>query len=150
MKLVRDGNLNSARWAEFATDVWGDWELLAEALEIDYSGWATFTAKEVGKPRWVYVSWNYGSCSGCDSWEDLPAEEVSEAMLASAAKFVSLETFRAFLKRIVDGGSVDGGGPASEYRGSREVAAQTLALLGGKGCLQTPPETDNHERGHSS
>lgn len=42
----------------------------------DYSGWGCLLARR--GTEWGVLSWSYGSCSGCDSYEDLGDEDRRE------------------------------------------------------------------------
>jgi hypothetical protein len=42
----------------------------------DWAGWGCLLARR--GDEWGVLSWSYGSCSGCDSYEDLDAEHRRE------------------------------------------------------------------------
>lgn len=41
----------------------------------DYQGWGALLATD-SKGRWATLAWSYGTCSYCDSYEDLSDEEL--------------------------------------------------------------------------
>lgn len=69
---------SKARWAEYAAPLFDGWDILAEDTEVDYQGHAALLATKDGAYRFIH--WEYGSCSGCDGWEDLPEERIREDM----------------------------------------------------------------------
>lgn len=79
MVQVSESKAYGGRWSEYVLDGWQDAEVLYEAGEADYQGSAEVLA--VQRTSWdgdkyIYASWSWGSCSGCDGWEDLPDAQV--------------------------------------------------------------------------
>lgn len=84
------------RWeseAEEALSVHG-FDVVVERAGIDdYQGWGVILASS--KQEFAVLSWSYGSCSGCDSYEDLPHEQVVEELAELIEKFASEDEARA-------------------------------------------------------
>lgn len=89
---------SQCRWSEFAERLIGDWEILWERAEVDYQGFAEVLAAKDG--RFCYLEWSYGSCSGCDQWEDMPEEQAFADFKTGAMFFDSADAFRAWLKML--------------------------------------------------
>jgi hypothetical protein len=64
---------SACRWNEYCEELIGSWLILWEDAEADWQGSARVLAFNNGQFR--YVSWSYGSCSGCDIFEDMNEEE---------------------------------------------------------------------------
>ena len=56
------------RWAEAAEPLFEGYHIMWEDSEDDYQGHAAVLGKMGDSYR--YLEWYYGSCSGCDPWED--------------------------------------------------------------------------------
>lgn len=67
------------------------WTVVDSDGTDDYQGWGTLLLRktvcpdDLGQPteRWATLAWSYGSCSGCDRYEDMgvcggPAERCAE------------------------------------------------------------------------
>lgn len=52
-------------------------EIVERAGVDDYQGWGAFLLRRGGS--WGVLSWSYGSCSGCDNYEDLGTQELRDA-----------------------------------------------------------------------
>lgn len=78
---------NGCRYGENAGNIWGDWEVLWESSEADYSGSADFVAYKDG--LFVLYDWSYGYCSGCDEWESLGLgdDEIEAEMRHEAVEY---------------------------------------------------------------
>lgn len=59
---------SQCRYGSNAQGIWGGWDILWEDSEADYQGHAAILATFKGK--YCFYEWTYGSCSGCDTWED--------------------------------------------------------------------------------
>jgi hypothetical protein len=64
----QDTVASRCRYGENAGRIWGDWEIIWEESMDDYQGYAKFLAKK--DKKYCFYEWSYGSCSGCDAWED--------------------------------------------------------------------------------
>jgi len=89
---------SQCRWSEYAEKNWADWNFIWEDSEADYQGHASFLATKDGK--FVYVSWNYGSCSGCDSWEDMEEEVREQEFKDTATYFDDVHELKAFVDTV--------------------------------------------------
>ncbi len=89
---------SECRWSEFAERLIGDWDVLWEHAEVDYQGFAELLAAKDG--RFCYLQWSYGSCSGCDQWEDMPEEQAFDDFKTGAMFFESADSVREWLKML--------------------------------------------------
>jgi hypothetical protein len=85
------------RYGGHAEEIWGDWQVLWEYSIADYQGSARFLAAKNG--RFAYYEWNYGSCSGCDSWEAAGTSDadICEEMKRDALWFTNRAEVDAWL-----------------------------------------------------
>lgn len=90
----------SCRYGDVAEKVWEDWDVLCELSEADYQGFASFIATK--EKRYVFYEWHYGSCSGCDEWEDrgLSDEQIAAEMRRDAIEFTDAEKLVKWLKSL--------------------------------------------------
>lgn len=65
---------SKCRWNEYTEEMFYNWDIVWEASVNDYQGSVEFLALKDGK--FAYMVYNYGSCSGCDSWEGEPEEQI--------------------------------------------------------------------------
>lgn len=72
---------NSCRWEELVEKVLRPIEVLFYAGEADYQGSAAVLVRRADGMIVAY-EWSWGSCSGCDPWED----ELEENVLAKSAR----------------------------------------------------------------
>ncbi|MFN7132244.1 MAG: hypothetical protein ACK4N5_09180, partial [Myxococcales bacterium] len=88
------------RYGSAAARVFGHMEVLWEQSEDDYQGSARVLAKDGEK--YVDFGWSYGSCSGCDDWEnrELTEEQVAEEMRQAAGVYESKEHLAGLLKML--------------------------------------------------
>ena len=84
----------SCRYGDVAEGIWGDWDLVWERSDDDYQGDARFLAYKDG--TFTYYEWDYGSCSGCDTWEAacMSDAQVAEEMQRDAVTFDTPEAVR--------------------------------------------------------
>lgn len=82
---------SKCRWSEYAEELFYDWDVFAEDSSDDYQGHATIIAFKEGK--FAYLYWSYGSCSGCDGYEDMTDEERRAEFKNMAEIFDSHESF---------------------------------------------------------
>ncbi len=82
-----ESEANKCRWSEYAKPYFrdGDWDIIMDASESDYQGTVEILAYGSsswrGPKRFKYLEYSYGSCSGCDAWEDEDPEVVTAEML---------------------------------------------------------------------
>lgn len=98
------------RYGEVASTIWSDWNVLWEDSESDYHGHASFLAEKDGE--FCFYEWDYGSCSGCDTWESLEwtDEQVAEEMRRTALWMKSEVELKRWLEML------EGNVPNSSYR----------------------------------
>lgn len=89
---------SECRYGEVAEQIWGEAEIIWENSEADYQGHAAILAL-TADGRWWFYEWWYGSCSGCDSWEDagLTDDQIQAEMENTAAVFQDIEVLKRFL-----------------------------------------------------
>jgi hypothetical protein len=96
---------SKARWSEFAEANWGNWDFIWEECRLDYQGDVAFIATKDGK--YVYCSWYYGSCSGCDPWEDMSTEKAKADFDNHAIYFDNMEQLVIWGATVNYGNSFD-------------------------------------------
>lgn len=91
---------SQCRYGDNAKEVFGSWEILWEDSENDYQGHATILGKKGG--AYVFYEWHYGSCSGCDTWEDagLSHEAIEKEMRDTAMWFDSKKELKEWLDKL--------------------------------------------------
>ena len=95
--------LGNCRYSECAFSLLAGHEILAFEGESDYQGSASVLARRTGAVEgfyeYIYVAWSWGSCSGCDQWEDqnLSADQIIEEMRKTAGFFETLAQVVAFI-----------------------------------------------------
>lgn len=90
------GPMVGGRWHETVAAALPDGEVLFSSGNEDYSGQVAIVAK-LDDGDWLFYAWSYGSCSGCDPWEDEPIENVKED-IRLGAKVMSPQEFYVFLE----------------------------------------------------
>jgi hypothetical protein len=72
-------------------------KVLDLSYESDFSGFVDLSVLLKDGRVWSY-QYYYGSCSGCDDWEDrkLTSEEIVDEMERESTFFDSIEQYRAF------------------------------------------------------
>jgi len=111
MGLVRDGALAQCCWAEYALELWGDWDLLEETIDNDHSGSVDFVAAkrfDDGSVRFLRGDWGWGSCPGCDGWDGALPDEIREEMKRCGAEFSGIEAFERYCTECVAGAGAFG------------------------------------------
>ncbi len=73
--------LPGARWEDEAVvaAIINGWEVVDASGESDYQGWGSLLLTD-GGGGWATLHWSYGSCSGCDGYEDMPTDDVVNAL----------------------------------------------------------------------
>jgi hypothetical protein len=70
----RETITSQCRWSEYAEELIGNDYILWEDASNDYQGHAKILS--YNNNQFSYIEWSYGSCSGCDSYEGLPDEDI--------------------------------------------------------------------------
>jgi len=87
------GRMIEARWAHVVRDTLPDGEVLYSIGTDDYQGHVAIVAK-LDDGRWLHYGWSYGSCSGCDAWE----EDWNRYNATDAEQFEGQESVRAEIR----------------------------------------------------
>ena len=90
---------SQCRYGDVAERIFGEAEILWEHSEADYSGNANLFAK-MPDGQFCHYEWTYGSCLGCDEWEDrgLDDDAIEAEMRKTAAWLKDLETAKRYLR----------------------------------------------------
>lgn len=64
-----------ARWSELVDVVWPGVQIIWADGSYDYQGDATILGK-LPSGDFLLAEWTYGSCSGCDGYEDLGGDDL--------------------------------------------------------------------------
>ncbi len=78
---VTNPKLPGARWEDeaVAAAIINGWEIVEANGLSDYQGWGRLLLTDGGH-QWATLGWSYGSCSGCDSYEDMDTAAVVESL----------------------------------------------------------------------
>jgi hypothetical protein len=87
------------RWAEYIEPHFRDWAIIWEDSCDDYQGSVAILGFRSGQFR--YCEYSYGSCSGCDEFDNLGNMARAEEFQRLCTTFTP-ETFIAFLKSVRD------------------------------------------------
>lgn len=94
-KTLSQAEALKVRWGNVVGPIFGairDYDepkVIFEASQDDYQGWARILA-DLGAwrgKRFAYYAWTYGSCSGCDSWEDADPKARAEEIIRGIQTF---------------------------------------------------------------
>ena len=94
------GKMITGRWCDLVADALPDGEVLFSTGTDDYQGSVAIVAR-LDDGRWLQYDWSYGSCSVCDSWEDLPESEVKVEIGEAAAILPAVE-FARYLANVLE------------------------------------------------
>lgn len=86
------------RYGEVAERLFGEGDVIWEHSYADYQGYANVLVK-LPNGMFAHYEWWYGSCSGCDDWENrnLSDDEVLKEMREETAWFNDVPTLRRYL-----------------------------------------------------
>ena len=115
----------NCRWSELFEELIGDWLVIWEEAEADYQGNARLLAYK--DSRFCYAEWSWGSCSGCDPWEDLPREDALKEAHRDVMFFDDAPAMWGWIGMLLETG---------DRKGSELMAAvATLAAVQGNPAL---------------
>jgi hypothetical protein len=97
-KSFEGSTASQCRWSEYAAELIGDWDLIYDGSSADYQGTVEVLAYKEG--RFAYLTYSYGSCSGCDGWEDLGEDKVREDFANLIEYFEDVHELKAFTERV--------------------------------------------------
>lgn len=100
---VKDHPQVTGRWLEYNIALIEDWEVLWADGQDDYQGSCSFVAwvDQSWNPQFVMVDWSWGSCSGCDGYEDMAEKERILAFMNQRSYF-NETSLAAWLKNYED------------------------------------------------
>lgn len=93
--------------ADVMRSIWPQATVVAAYIQDDYQGTEAFAYEFPDGSVAILTDW-FGSCSGCDSWEDAPDEEARRmvtALVTSARLFPSLTEAAEWCKTAGDDAS---------------------------------------------
>ncbi len=93
------------RWSEYTEELFGDWDIIWEESEADYQGKVNLLAHKEGK--FAYFSYEYGSCGGCDPWEDMPEEKIRAYFAKMIEHFEDVQALQKFADKVHYGKSFE-------------------------------------------
>lgn len=98
MKKFEDSEVNYCRWSEYVREHLGEWMVLWDNSYADYQGTAEILATHEG--RFAYVKYSYGSCSGCDGWEDMDEESRAADFANMIEYFDDVHALKQFADQV--------------------------------------------------
>jgi hypothetical protein len=93
-----DSVASQCRWSEYTAELFETWSIIWDASCSDYQGTVRFLAYKDG--RFAYVTYDYGSCSGCDQWEDMSATTVREDLFNMVEWFNDVHELQTFVDQV--------------------------------------------------
>ena len=106
MKSWDESESIGARWSEVPMELWPDWNVAWERCSLDYQGFANVLLNR--ENEFVYVTWSYGSCGGCDGWEDMDEEKRKADFKQMAEHFKSYDELIKWVELIKDKDDYEG------------------------------------------
>lgn len=92
---------SKCRWSEYAEELIGGWAILWENSDADWQGCGRVLAFKQGQLR--YLEWYYGSCSGCDAYEDMKEEDIRKEFQNNVMMhFKDVDTFCNWMKMLAE------------------------------------------------
>lgn len=98
------GECVNGRWSYLVKEALPDGEIVSSVGTCDYQGSVAIVAR-LDDGRWLHYAWSYGSCSGCDHWENITEGEAKQEIISGAA----ILDREAFLRYIVSAADSDAG-----------------------------------------
>jgi hypothetical protein len=84
-------------------ELFKDWTVLLDQSVSDYQGNVTvlFRERDHWASKFCYVDFYYGSCSGCDEWEDrqLTSEQIKEEITKNSLWFSNRGEIMRYIER---------------------------------------------------
>jgi len=123
---------SQCRYGDVAARIFGEAEIIWEHSEKDYQGFAKLLAR-MPDGRFAHYEWEYGSCGGCDDWEnrELSDDSIESEMRGHVAWLPDVETARRYLH-------LDGDLALSDKEVDDDLAAMRTAF--GKWCCENKIE----------
>ena len=121
---------SKCRYGYLAARLFGDAEIIWEDSEDDYQGHADVLAA-LPDGRFAHYSWTYGSCSGCDEWEDrgLDDDQIEQEMRNATAFLTDRSTVKRYLK--LEGEFADARVPSANGPTNGSVPGMLYMAFGG-------------------
>lgn len=92
---------SKARYGDVAERIFGNAEILWEESTNDYQGNCNVLAK-LPDGKIAHYAWDYGSCSGCDSWEKsgMSDDDIEAEMRRTMATFSDEWAAHSYLRNL--------------------------------------------------
>lgn len=120
------------RYGDVAGRIFDGADVIFERSEDDYQGYANVFAR-LRDGRFCHYEWTYGSCSGCDEWEDrgLTDDQIEAEMRSAAVFFDNVETVKRYLH--LDGEFATATVPTANSPTNGSIPGMLRTLTGGAG-----------------
>lgn len=107
LKKLKD--VIQGRWSEYAMVGLENWDVIFAYGEDDYQGSCEYIVRHPSYrtdvphwyDQWIAFGWSYGSCGGCDGYEDLSDNEIIKAMVNSRVGYGSSQ-IRDYANRLLE------------------------------------------------
>ncbi len=103
--VIKTKDFDSVRWASAIKKLFDSLEMEVVEFEgiSDYQGCGIFLLREDhwNNARWYVMSFSYGTCGGCDAFEDLNALERAKAWLDLTESFATEQDAREVYEESV-------------------------------------------------
>jgi len=93
-----ESTASHCRYGDVAGRIFGDGCVIWESSQDDYQGCANVLVA-LPDGTFAHYEWTYGSCSGCDEWEDrcLSNDQIEQEMRNGMAVFPTVEVLYKYL-----------------------------------------------------
>lgn len=75
---------SGCRWAEYAEPFYEGYDIIYDNSQNNYQGDFEMIGLRINhsdiRPKYIYLHYDYGSCSGCDAYENMTDLEVKKEM----------------------------------------------------------------------
>ena len=94
----KDSEASRCRWSEYAAELVGDWDVIWDGSTADYQGKVRVLSHKEGK--FAYLEYEYGSCSGCDGWEEMDDKDRRADFKNCVEYFDDVHDLQRFVKQV--------------------------------------------------
>jgi hypothetical protein len=131
----QDTVASKCRYGDIAGNIFGGGDVIWEESYDDYQGHANVLVY-MPDGSFAHYAWDYGSCSGCDTWEaaGLSDDAIEAEMSNGTAWLKNTEHLRRYLRLEGDEAAnaprMWNGEPASSFENMRATAEKWLTARG--------------------
>jgi len=115
----------TGRWSNIAMLGIEDAEVIYEYWENDYQGHCEYIVKidHWSHPEYIEFGWSYGSCSGCDGYEELSRNELIKAFVNNRVTYDKI-ALRVYGERLLEQNPIE-----IDYEWEKRARNKGLTIL---------------------